>query len=236
LASIKKDIFNLLAVSVAIICCQKRTADTPAANAADKEKATLPATPTCYAAVSGNDTIRLQLITTDSLATGKLEYKLFEKDRNQGTIQGHFVGDTLFAAYTFQSEGVQSVREVAFLRQGNKLVEGFGEVAEKDGIMLFTNRGQLQFASVVLEKGPCAGEAAFSVRGMVDDIERGKDGYMAFIKATDGKMYQAVISRVNMAGNSTYQQLNLGDSITVYGDTTGLGHTISIKVNRIEKQ
>lgn len=65
----------------------------------------------------GKDSIFLQLHIDNNIVNGDLEYKRFEKDRNKGTIKGMFRGDTLFADYTFMSEGVMSVREVMFLKK-----------------------------------------------------------------------------------------------------------------------
>ncbi|MFT2010136.1 hypothetical protein ACMA1I_15790 [Pontibacter sp. 13R65] len=111
----------------------------------------------CYVYVQKNDTIRLQLTQADTKAVeGTLQYNLYEKDKNKGTITGEMHGDTLFADYTFDSEGVRSVREVAFLRKGNTLVEGFGEVEERSGKMVFRNRSKLKFGNyIVLTETPC---------------------------------------------------------------------------------
>jgi hypothetical protein len=112
----------------------------------------------CYAYInSGRDTVELRLYITEHKVTGDMVYKLHEKDANQGTLQGELKADTLFADYLFTSEGKESVREVAFLKQGNSLVEGFGEVEERDGRMAFTNRKALDFnGTIVLDEVACA--------------------------------------------------------------------------------
>lgn len=101
--------------------------------------------PQCYAYVTATDTVRLTLQTEQPTVTGLLSYRYFEKDRNQGTIRGTLHGDTLLADYTFQSEGRQSVREVAFLRRDIGFVEGFGAVTERRGKAVFTQPRALQF-------------------------------------------------------------------------------------------
>jgi hypothetical protein len=101
--------------------------------------------PQCYAHTSATDTIRLTLQTTQPTVTGQLVYRYFEKDRNQGTIQGVMHGDTLLADYTFQSEGTTSVRQVAFLRRDIGFIEGFGPVAERQGKTVFTQLRTLQY-------------------------------------------------------------------------------------------
>ena len=110
----------------------------------------------CYEIVKGKDTVKLSLVQNGNNVTGELAYNWFEKDRNSGTLSGIFVGDTLFADYTFQSEGTTSVRETAFVKNGDKLIEGFGEVTEKDGKQVFKNPKALKFDnSIVLERTEC---------------------------------------------------------------------------------
>ena len=80
----------------------------------------------CYTYASPRDTVRLSITDLQGNTRGTLRYALGEKDRNTGTFEGEWSGDTLYANYTFQSEGVESVREVAFLRRGDHLIEGYG--------------------------------------------------------------------------------------------------------------
>jgi hypothetical protein len=100
--------------------------------------------------------VRLTLAATQPTVTGQLSYRYFEKDRNEGTIRGAMHGDTLRAEYTFQSEGVASVREVAFVRRGTGFVEGYGDVVERAGAMVFKQPHALQFAAApTLLPVPC---------------------------------------------------------------------------------
>jgi len=47
--------------------------------------------------------------------------------------------------YTFQSEGKTSIREVAFLKKGDQLAEGFGDVEEVKGKTKFKDLSKLKF-------------------------------------------------------------------------------------------
>ncbi len=110
----------------------------------------------CYEFVKGKDSVRLSVVETLKMVTGELDYHWAEKDRSSGTITGKFVGDTLYADYTFNAEGVSSVREVAFLKSENTLIEGFGEVMNTDNKQVFKSPKKLQFeGSIVLTKAPC---------------------------------------------------------------------------------
>lgn len=112
--------------------------------------------PACYSSVMGQDTMRLYLETTGEVVTGDLTYNFYEKDDNQGTLRGQMRGDTLLADYTFLSEGIESVRQVAFLKKGGGFVEGYGDAEDRDGKMIFTNTAALDFSSgTVFTKVPC---------------------------------------------------------------------------------
>lgn len=110
----------------------------------------------CYAYIHNNDSILLNFTVDDNIVTGNLTYNFFEKDDNEGSVNGEMHGDTIFAVYKFQSEGKESEREIAFLKRENTFVEGFGEVIYKNEKMLFKNKNLLNFESnLILEKTPC---------------------------------------------------------------------------------
>jgi hypothetical protein len=103
----------------------------------------------CYRFANDKDTIVLNIENDDSKITGTLQYHLFEKDKNTGFLEGMMVGDTLFAEYTFFSEGLESVREVAFLKKGTTFVEGYGEVEVDGNKAMFKDGAVLNFNSAM---------------------------------------------------------------------------------------
>lgn len=112
----------------------------------------------CYSGSINKDTILTSLTILGShVAKGKLSYNFYEKDRNEGSFVGQLKGDTLIADYTFMSEGIVSVRQIAFLKIGETYIEGFGDVIDD-------NNGKVQFKDVsrvkfegkpVLSKADC---------------------------------------------------------------------------------
>lgn len=131
------------ATSLLLAACHEQapqTAEAPATTATPT-----PAGPQCYAYISGKDTVRLTLATTQPTVTGQLSYRYFEKDHNEGTINGIMHGDSLLASYVFQSEGATSVRQVAFLRRDIGFIEGFGPMVEGKGKMVFEQPNALQY-------------------------------------------------------------------------------------------
>lgn len=138
---------------LALVSCKKEAQeiDTP------ETVAEKPAVEECYKGILKEDTIAMTLIVKDrEITDGQLSYHFVEKDKNDGTLKGQIKGDTIFADYTFMSEGKQSIREVAFLKQGNAYIEGYGEVKEVNGKMIFVNPRQLKFDSkTILSKTEC---------------------------------------------------------------------------------
>lgn len=96
----------------------------------------------CYKYTSAKDTVLLQMEQINDEVAGTLSYNYFEKDKNDGTFEGTMMGDTLYADYTFNSEGSVSVREIMFVKKENKLVEGYGDVEEVGGKMKFKDNAK----------------------------------------------------------------------------------------------
>ena len=110
----------------------------------------------CFALMNERDTITLRIAHHGGEVGGDLAYRWRDRDRNIGTISGRFSGDTLIADYTFQSEGMTSVREAVFVRKGNTLVQGHGEMEEKNSLMVFKDKNKLIFDnSIVLTEVQC---------------------------------------------------------------------------------
>lgn len=138
----------------------KKTADSTELIAEDTTfTATKPAegnSTECYTYTKNRDTVTMKLNIAGEEYTGELDYRFFEKDKSKGTFAGEMKGDTLIAEYTFDAEGMRSVREVVFLKKDGNLVEGFGDVEEKGAKVMFKDRSKLAFGdAVILAKHPC---------------------------------------------------------------------------------
>jgi carbonic anhydrase len=148
----KNPLLFLLVVADFLLSCNDGSTKAPVAekNAVDS------ATAYCYYSIRNRDTVFLHINVAGNKVTGDLEYNLYEKDKNKGSIQGMLKGDTLIAEYTFLSEGIESVREVAFLKKGNDWVEGYGDIEEKNGRVVFKDIKALNFNSgFVLQEKDC---------------------------------------------------------------------------------
>lgn len=104
----------------------------------------------CYRYVNNKDTVTLRTIVADELISGTLVYNFYEKDKNSGTIRGSMKDDLLIADYSFMSEGISSVRQVAFKKIDGTFIEGYGEPQESNGKITFKNIDSLNFNNSVL--------------------------------------------------------------------------------------
>jgi len=122
----------------------------------NKEKEVAPNSTECYVLENSKDTVSLKMVIANNMVSGDLLYQYFEKDRNTGIIAGEMKGDTIFASYTFMSEGIESKREVVFLKKGNELIEGYAGINPATGEPDFSNHSAIKFdEKLVLQKAEC---------------------------------------------------------------------------------
>ena len=151
-----KKISMMLIVFAVVSSCKEK--ETTVETVAPVNDGALIVTPSigngCYTFEGNGSKINLNITNTENGISGNLDYKLAEKDKNSGTFQGTMKGDTLMVLYTYQSEGTESKREVAFLVKDNQLIEGYGEL-DATGTK-FKMPAKLQFTSnMPLSKTDC---------------------------------------------------------------------------------
>ena len=142
--------YKLLIPTLLLFACtnaEKKPADKegPATNVAN-----------CYQYINKKDTVTLKIVAAGENVTGDLVYNFFEKDRNEGTIQGYIKDGVLIAIYSFRAEGMQSIRQVAFKKTGDGYTEGTGELDMAGAETRFVNIDSLDFSgSIVLKPFDC---------------------------------------------------------------------------------
>jgi len=119
-------LIHFLIFASLFISCNSQNEETEKTSS-QQVKSTRPSPISCYRYATATDTIILKVIHVGNLVTGTLVYILKEKDKNKGTIQGKMKGDILVADYTFMSEGIQSIRQIVFKKEGSSFVEGYGD-------------------------------------------------------------------------------------------------------------
>ena len=145
-----KNIVPIIAIATAFMAsCQSNTKNNNQTDSTVAKTDSVAPTTECFLYAKNRDTASLKLNINGNVISGDLSYNLFEKDKNTGKIEGVVKGDTLIANYTFKSEGMESVREVVWLKQADKLIEGFGEVEEANGKVKFKNINNLKFGDAI---------------------------------------------------------------------------------------
>jgi hypothetical protein len=100
----------------------------------------------CYAYRSGENYRIMQLSIQSDEVLGFLQNYLPGKDISNGSVSGNIEGDTLFLRFLYQLKQKDTMRQLAFLKQGDYLLEGSGPLMENPfGDMVF-ERGLLQFS------------------------------------------------------------------------------------------
>ena len=110
----------------------------------------------CYRAVFEKDTADLKLVTAaDGKITGdlvmdfgQLEPNSQETTTNQGMIAGEYRGDTLFVDYTYTSGPTSKTvykNPLAFLKRGDQLILGVGEIETYVGRTYFVKDKPIDF-------------------------------------------------------------------------------------------
>jgi hypothetical protein len=144
-----KSILLLTAIAGFMAACQSKTSEEKIDSLAKSPDTVSSQSKACYAYIKNRDTVTLSYTIAGNTIAGELSNNLFEKDKNSGQINGTIKGDTILADYTAKGEGVISVRQVAFLKKGNQLLQGYGDTEEKGGKMIFTNPHTLKFVDAV---------------------------------------------------------------------------------------
>jgi hypothetical protein len=118
----------------------------------------------CYKAGNEKDIYTFNISSQNNeIVSGTLAFNNFEKDSSKGSFSGTYRNSILLGNYTFQSEGMNSVMEVAFKKVGNNFVRGYGEV-NADGTT-FVNPETITYEEnelSVFKKTPCESETTIT--------------------------------------------------------------------------
>ncbi len=111
----------------------------------------------CFWKITGRDTLVAWLVQTENTITGKLSFDNFEKDGSSGPVHGTVEGDIIKLWYSFESEGMKSIMETWFKKQGDSLLRGVGPSTVKADSSYFTDHAAIKFdAGQSLQKVDCA--------------------------------------------------------------------------------
>jgi len=149
------------AALLTMLSCQQSATNASQTETKDSV-ATTPSTPAvaagpqCYVRITGKDTSYLQFETDNEVINGQLEYKIFEKDKNQGAITGTINNNIIEAEYRFMSEGTTSVRPVVFKLENSQVYEAIPSSFDNQGVPVFEkDAAKLKFDEAPFVKGAC---------------------------------------------------------------------------------
>lgn len=118
----------------------------------ESKKAAVPISETCYQAIYEKDTLDLKINEfKDGKIAGTMEMAIVNMPIKVGEIAGEFRGDTLFASYTFIQGGYKDKtykNPMAFLKRGDELILGNGQIQITMGATHFVKGGTIDFDRV----------------------------------------------------------------------------------------
>jgi hypothetical protein len=144
----------LSAILVMAIACNNITGkveDTVSVEKTDTLNATAPVNPGdttiggCYTQLFKKDTVNLQIDIKGNNATGPLTYKLYQKDMNDGSIKAEVTDSIITGWYLFRSEGILSIRQVAWRIKPGQLWPAVGEVIQRNDTTVFADPASLKY-------------------------------------------------------------------------------------------
>lgn len=98
----------------------------------------------CYVMTYNQDVYTMDIkMYEGEIVTGLLHFNNYQKDSSKGDFIGTYKDEIILADYSFQSEGMNSVMQVAFKKFGDDFVRGYGPLSE-DGTK-FTDVSLIEF-------------------------------------------------------------------------------------------
>jgi hypothetical protein len=153
--------YFVAAALLTMLSCQQPASNTPETEEQDTSTITVTAPASipaqqCYTKISGKDTSYLQFETDREVIDGHLEYRLFEKDKNEGVIRGTISNNIIRAEYSFMSEGTISKRPVVFKVENDQVFEAIPSSVDAQGIPVFNkDQSKLKFEAAPFVKSDC---------------------------------------------------------------------------------
>ena len=132
--------------------------DNSSTQSAPSDTVAIPDVGGCYLHVTGKDTLTVALKQEGIELTGSAVYDHFEKDGSSGTLEGTIrANGVIHAWYSFQAEGMNSVRELMYKKEGDRLILAFADEYQRHDTSFIRNVDSVQFAgsALVFEPVPC---------------------------------------------------------------------------------
>lgn len=71
---------------------------------------------------------------------------------------------------------------------------------------------------IILSFISCSAVKKAKITGIIQSVEKGKDGYTAKIKTTEEVIYFAIISIPNLGSTEKFREFKIGEKVTLFGE------------------
>lgn len=109
----------------------------------------------CFRFIAKRDTYDLNFLREGDIVRGTMRFNNYQKDKSSGTIEGTVSGDTLKIFYRFNSEGMQSVREIFLKQEGDKIITGTADEEHRADSAFIKKPSTVKFDGTIYEKINC---------------------------------------------------------------------------------
>lgn len=110
----------------------------------------------CYRYIAQKDTYDIRITKTGNDIIGSMHFNNFQKDDSRGDFTGSIIKDNIIKViYKFESEGMNSTREIFLKDNGNEIITGVGEEDVKGDSAFVKNPDGVKFTGTVYKKVDC---------------------------------------------------------------------------------
>jgi hypothetical protein len=102
----------------------------------------------CFVQKFKKDISEIQLIVAGDDVTGEYHWHPYQKDGGHGTLKGTKKDNMITADWNYTIEGANQIEEVVFKMEGEKLMQGQGELDEKSGRLVIKDKSKIKFSEI----------------------------------------------------------------------------------------
>ncbi len=99
----------------------------------------------CYWKISNHDTIGLHLNQTGDSINGRLTFDNYQMDGSSGLASGTVEGNIIKLWYRFSAEGMNSVTEIYFKKEGSNLLRGSAQYRASGDSSFYENKANITY-------------------------------------------------------------------------------------------
>ncbi|HOY15965.1 MAG TPA: hypothetical protein PLC89_01675 [Haliscomenobacter sp.] len=141
----KKTLPGLLFAALLLVSCQNTPKQTDPESTEPRSGGKPPTKTSCYELRFGPDLTAIELTVVGDEVSGFMAWEPDQKDGARGMFKGQKVGDEITAVFDYMIEGSIQSEEVVFKMEGDKLLQGRGEMDDNNGQLTFKDKSKLDW-------------------------------------------------------------------------------------------